>query len=168
MRALLLGCLAAGLLCGQGAKADRWAPLSFLIGEWVGEGGGGSGQGSGGPGQGSGGFSFLLEQDGNVLVRKNWADYPASKDQPAYSHTDLMIVYEEDGKLRAIYFDSEGHVIHYEVEAGGEGNSVRFLSKGYRLTYRRTGAETVGILFEVADRGGAFRTYIQAAGRRKR
>jgi hypothetical protein len=110
--------LAAGSLCGQAAKVDRWAPLSFLIGEWVGEGGGG-------PGQGSGGFSFLPEQNGNVLVRKNWPDYPASKDRPAVSHTDLMIVYEEDAKLRAIYFDSEGHVIHYEVEAAGDGSINR-------------------------------------------
>jgi len=143
--------------------ADRWAPLAFLIGEWMGDGGGD-------PGQGSGGFSFLPDQDGKILVRKNRADYPATKDRPAFSHTDLMIVYQEDGepKLRAIYFDSEDHVIHYEVEPAADGKSVRFLSTNYRLTYSKTGPDRVAIKFEISppDKLDAFRTYIEATARR--
>lgn len=140
---------------------DRWAPLAFLLGEWTGEGGGD-------PGQGSGGFSFLPEQNGTILVRKNRADYPASKDRPAYSHTDLMIVYLEDTKFHAIYFDSEDHVIHYDVAPSGDGKSVQFLSKNYRLTYSKTGTDSVAIKFEIApgDQPGAFKTYIEATARR--
>jgi len=158
---LLVGCVLASLSAQTAKPGDRWAPLAFLIGEWTGEGGGG-------PGQGSGGFSFLPDQDGTVLVRKNRADYPASKDRPAFSHTDLMIVYQEDAKLRAIYFDSEDHVIHYEVEPSGDGSSVQFLNENYRLTYFKTGAGTVAIKFEIAppDRPGAFKTYIEATARR--
>src|SRR5215831_12501867 len=124
MRAgLLLAVMGCALQAQTATANNRWAPLTFLIGEWTGEGGGG-------PGQGSGGFSFLPDQNGTILIRKNRADYPAAKDRPAFSHTDLMIVYREpeETKLRAIYFDTEDHVIHYTVEAPADGNSVQFVS----------------------------------------
>jgi hypothetical protein len=159
--ALLLGLVS---LVAQPAKPDnRWAPLSFLIGDWTGEGGGG-------PGLGAGGFSFRTDQGGTVLIRKNRADYPVTKNQPAHSHTDLMIVYQEPGesKLQAIYFDSEDHVIHYTVEPSADGGSVQFLSRNHRLTYSKAGSDTVAIRFEIApaDRPEAFKTYIDAKARR--
>jgi hypothetical protein len=142
---------------------DRWAPLAFLIGEWTGEGGGG-------PGQGNGGFSFLPDQQGTILVRKNRADYPATKDRPAFSHTDLMFVYRESGetKLRAIYFDVEDHVIHYTVQPSADGNSVQFVSENYRLNYRKRGPNSLAIKFEIApsDKPGAYKTYIDATAHR--
>jgi hypothetical protein len=164
---LLLG--VASLLAQHGKTNPRWAPLAFLIGDWVGEGGGT-------PGQGSGGFSFLPDQDGRILIRKNYANYPASKEKPAYSHTDLTIIYQESGetKLRAIYFDNEGHTIHYTVEPLANGNSVQFLSEAassqprYRLTYSKAGDDGVAIRFEIAPSGGKFSTYIEAKARRKR
>lgn len=160
---LLLAC--SVLFAQPAAKPDnRWAPLAFLIGEWDGEGGGG-------PGQGSGAFSFLPDQQGTILVRKNRADYAATKDRPAFSHTDLMFVYREPGetKLRAIYFDGEDHVIHYTVEPSPEGNSVQFISENFRLTYRKMGADRVAIKFEIAPPGkpGAYATYIDATAHRK-
>src|SRR5690349_5925928 len=85
--------------------------LQFLLGEWIGEGGGG-------PGEGSGAFAFARELQGKVLVRTNYAEYPASAERPAFRHDDLMIVYTDppSGRPHAIYFDSEGHVIEYAVE----------------------------------------------------
>ena len=165
MRPLAVLCLALSPLVAQPPKpADRFAPLAFLIGEWT-------GVGSGAPGQGSGGFSFLPDQDGKILVRKNRADYPAANGRPAFSHTDLMIVYKDDGEpqLRAIYFDTEDHVIHYSVEPSPDGSSVRFLSKNFRLTYRKTGPDTLAIKFEISplDKPGDFRAYIDATARRK-
>jgi hypothetical protein len=165
MRPLLVLLAVSSMFAQAPAKPDdRWAPLAFLIGEWTGEGGGG-------PGQGSGGFSFLPEQDGKILVRKNRADYPASKDRPAFSHTDLMIVYKEPGetKLRAIYFDTEDHTIHYTLEPSKDGNSATFVSDNFRLTYRKTGSDSVALKFEIAPPGkpGAFTTYIDATAHRK-
>ena len=164
MRTSLLFLVSAAIFAQPAPQTgDRWAPLGFLIGEWTGEGGGG-------PGQGSGGFSFLPDQNGTILIRKNRADYPAAKDRPAFSHTDLMIVYKEPGqnKLRAIYFDMEDHVIHYDVEPSGDHNSVRFVSENYRLTYTQTGPDRLAIKFEIAppDKPGAYATYINATARR--
>ena len=162
--ALLL--LACSFAFAQSASKpdDRWAPLAFLVGEWTGEGGGG-------PGQGSGGFSFLPDQDGKILIRKNRANYPASKDRPAFSHTDLMIVYKEpaEAKLRAIYFDMEDHVIHYTVEPSADGNSVQFVSENFRLTYRKAGPDRLALKFEIAPPGkpGVYATYIDATAHRK-
>ena len=171
MRAVIALILCVASLAAQSAKTDsRWAPLAFLIGDWTGEGGGG-------PGQGTGGFSFLPDQDGKILIRKNRSDYPATKDKPASSHTDLMIVYQDPGetKLRAIYFDSEDHTIHYTVEPSADGNSVQFVSEAlpsqprYRLTYRKTGNDRLAIQFEIAppDKQETFSTYIEATARRK-
>jgi hypothetical protein len=162
---LWLPLLVVSILTAQPSpKIDnRWASLAFLIGEWTGEGGGG-------PGQGTGGFSFLPDQGGKILIRKNRAEYPASKDRPAFSHTDLMIVYNEPGgtKLRAIYFDTEDHTIHYTVEPSSDGKSVQFVSDNFRLTYRKTGPDTLALKFEIAPPGkpGAYATYIDATARR--
>jgi hypothetical protein len=169
--AILAVFLGVSACFAQPPKTDNpWTPLSFLLGDWTGE-------GTGQPGQATGGFSFLPDLEKNVLVRKNRADYPATKDRPPFSHTDLMIVYREPGavKLRAIYFDSEGHVIHYTVDPSADGNAVQFLSDAstsnprYRLTYIKTGAGTVGIQFEIAvpAKPDSFTTYIQATARRK-
>jgi hypothetical protein len=169
MRMMFLLLVSAAFVLAQPSKVDpRWNPLEFLIGEWVGEGGGQ-------PGQGRGGFSFLPDQDAKILVRKNYANYPATKDKPAYSHTDLMILYQEpaEAQLRTIYFDSEDHTIHYTVEASGDGKSVQFLSEAaasqarYRLTYRKAGNDRLAIQFEIAPPGKQFSTYIEATARRK-
>src|SRR5579864_3522443 len=120
MRNLLLAALAIPLLLSPGnsdepSAADPWASYRFLMGEWVGE-------GDGQPGQGKGRFSFAPDLQGKILVRKNRSDYPASAGRPAFSHEDIRIVYREDGgkEQKAIYFDSEGHVIHYRPAASAD------------------------------------------------
>jgi len=169
-RIILLAILAVSSLYAQPAKTDSaWAPLSFLIGEWTGEGGGQ-------PGQGSGSFSFLPDLEQKILVRKNRSEYPATKERPAFTHTDLMMIYREPGavKLRAIYFDTEDHVIHYTVEPAADGQVVQFIGDAspanprFRLTYRKTGADTLSIRFEIAMpvKPDSFSTYIEATARR--
>lgn len=167
---MFLALILAQSATAQQSKANNpWSSLSFLMGEWTGE-------GAGQPGQGSGGFSFVPDLENNVLVRKNRADYPATKDRPAFTHTDLMVVYREPGavKLRAIYWDSEGHVIHYAVDPSADGGAVQFLSDSsnssprYRLTYTKRSADTVGIQFEISvpEKPDLFSTYLQATARR--
>src|SRR5690349_15617381 len=100
-------------------KDPAWEQFAFLVGTWTGEGGGG-------PGEGTGGFSFQYELGDNVLVRKNRADYPMTKDRPAFSHEDLMVIYRESpaAPFRAEYFDTEGHVIHYAINFSKDHDSI--------------------------------------------
>ncbi len=152
------------------AATDHWRAWQFLVGEWIGE-------GSGKPGEGSGSFTFNFDLQGQILVRKNRADYPATKDREAFSHEDLMIIYAEPGAkgTQAIYFDNEGHVIHYTAEFTADQESLVFLSDllpsapRYRLTYKKAKNHALNIKFEItpADRPESFATYLQARAHRK-
>ena|SRR5437879_6618581 len=166
MRRLALTCI--GILCvGLSATADEtpdWVHWGFLTGDWVAD------SQPGGP---TGGFSFKPELQERILVRKNRADYPATKDRPASSHDDLMVVYAEGGETRAIYFDNEGHVIRYKTAFSEDGKQVVFTSDaapgapGFRLTYREAKPGKLSFRFEIAPPGQAFASYIQGSLHRK-
>ena len=156
---------------GAADTSSGWGPVQILVGDWTGEGGGG-------PGQGAGSFSFKPDLQGKILVRKNHAEYPAAKERAAYVHDDLMVIYREtpEAALRAIYFDTEGHTIRYEVLAAAGGDGVVFVSGAepsaprYRLTYTRVDQDRLKIKFEIAPPGKPeqFTTYIEAGGHRAR
>jgi hypothetical protein len=139
--------------------ADRWSKWHALIGNWQGE-------GSGEPGKGSGTFSFVPDLNKNILVRKSHSEYPATANNPATIHDDLMVVYgEEDGDpTSAIYFDNEGHVIHYHITYSE--NTVVLTGKAgkgmtFRLTYIYTSTEKVVTRFEFSQDGVNFTTYVE-------
>lgn len=142
--------------------------LDGLVGEWQASGGGQ-------PGQAAGLASFTPELQGKILVRRSYAEYPASKDKPAYRHDDLLIIYEDAAtkSKRAIYFDNEGHVINYTVATSADGCTISLLSApeesapGYRLTYLEKSANQLDGKFEVAAPGKEFATYLQWSSRRK-
>ena len=159
-----LAILAALLLPAALAAAD-WGPVEFLVGRWTGEGGGE-------PGTGSGAFTLAPDLQGRILVRKNFATYPAAAGRPAFRHDDLMIVYrDEQSALRAMYWDNEGHVIAYAVRAAADGG-VTFVSDAppgkmrYRLTYLPAGKDKIKIRFEIAPPGKEFSAYLEAAAHR--
>jgi hypothetical protein len=171
MRPLVLTS-AALLVAGStvaGQADNRWKDFSFLLGEWVGE-------GRGSPGEGAGTFSFELSLDGRVLVRKSHSTYPATKDRPAFAHDDLMMIYPEGGRMRAIYFDNEGHVIHYAVSVSADPQGLVFLSDPspdgprFRFRYTSLGKDKVSGRFEIAPPGkaDAFSLYIEGDARRVR
>ncbi|HXM40957.1 MAG TPA: hypothetical protein VN924_06875 [Bryobacteraceae bacterium] len=159
----------ASLDASPADKTTGWGPLQSLVGDWIGEGGGG-------PGQGAGSFSFKPGLQGKILLRKNRAEYPAAKERAAFVHDDLMVVYRDspEAALRAIYFDSEGHTIRYDVQAAADGGKVVFVSAPeasaprYRLTYTRVDQGHLRIKFEIAPPGKPeeFSTYIEAGARR--
>jgi hypothetical protein len=144
-------------------KSDSWAGWRFLVGDWVGE-------GKGAPGQSAGGFSFQFDLQGKVLVRRSHADYPATKDRPAFTHEDLMIVYPgtDSAHAKAVYFDSEGHVIHYNAELSSDQSTLTFLSDAaqpgprFCLIYNRLSPHSMGIKFEIAppDKPDDFAVYL--------
>jgi hypothetical protein len=170
VRAVMFGSLSA--TAQQSATPVDWSAWDFLIGDWTPIGGGGQ------PGQAiGGGFSFGFDLQKRILVRKSYAEYPATKDALAFRHDDLMIVYEDEtGKgTRAVYFDNEGHVIHYTVAFSDGGGAVTFVSDAnargprFRLIYRKQGDGAVAFEFDIAPPGkpDAFAKYVEGAARRK-
>jgi hypothetical protein len=162
--------LCVGTLSGQNSKqapaAPNWQGLEFLIGDWT-------GQGTGQPGAGNGGYSFLPELDGQVLVRRNHSEYPKDKTGAVQKHDDLMVVYRESpgASIRADYFDTEGHVIHYTVStqpglAVFESDPAQ-PGPRYRLTYWVDGKSVDG-KFEVAAPGTTeYKNYLTWAATKK-
>ncbi len=133
--------------------------------------------GNGQPGQGTGGFSFKTDLQQRLLVRTSYADYPASKERAAYRHDDLMVIYRQAPSVptRAIYFDNEGHVIHYTVRVDASAKTATFLSDPeagsprYRLSYVEKAPDMMTIKFEIAppNKPDQFQTYIEASARRQ-
>lgn len=148
---------------------DTWSAFSFLLGEWVGE-------GSGAPGQGEGSFSFQFDLDKKILVRRNRTDFPATKNRPAVSHQDLMVIYnDKPGQdKKAVYFDNEEHVIGYTVTSGKEGEII-FTSQAaassphFRLTYTKLAEDRCEIKFEMStpDKPDDFKLYLKGTAKRK-
>jgi hypothetical protein len=175
MRVLAVFLLGHALLVAQSpnpkpdAPADRdarWKPIQFLLGNWTAVGGGTQ------TGQGQGAFSFTPDLDRSIVVRRNLAEY---RDGPnaGTRHDDLLIIYsEEPDSLRAIYFDSEGHVIRYNLKTPAP-DLATFESDGtepgpkYRLSYVLRGKNLDG-KFEIALPGSAeFKTYLSWSSVRK-
>jgi hypothetical protein len=161
--------LASSCFGQESKRGDRWGAWEFLLGEWVGE-------GSGDPGQGSGGFTLYLDIQSTILVRRNFANYPATKDRPAFSHEDLMVIYYENDRPQAMYFDNENHVIRYRVEFSKDSSAVTFLSEQvpsaprFRFTYTKAPNEALRIAFDIAppDKPDTFSRYVEAVARRKK
>jgi hypothetical protein len=137
------------LISGQ-SSVDQWKEWNYLLGEWVGEGGGQ-------PGQNEGTFSFRTDLNGKILVRKNHTVFPAATNSPVSVHDDLLIVYPggQENPQEAIYFDNEGNTIKYKVSF--TDNNVILTSDAstnaprFRLTYVKIDSRTVIISFEIAS-----------------
>jgi hypothetical protein len=139
---------------------QKWQQWQWLLGEWKGE-------GNGQPGEGAGGFSFESELNTNILIRKSYATFPATANKPAFRHDDIMTIYNdaEGQPLKAIYFDNEGHTIHYSVAVGEK--KIVFISEKtqnmpvFRLTYTQMDDKTVNVSFEFSKDGEHFTPYLE-------
>ena len=63
-----------------------WSKLDFVVGKWTGV----AAENDTPLGAGQGGFSFELDLDKKVIVRKNHAEY-----DKGVKHDDLMVIYME-------------------------------------------------------------------------
>jgi hypothetical protein len=147
----------------QSSPKPDWSAFQFLLGEWTGE-------GSGNPGQGSGIFSFSLDLQDHIIIRRNQSDYPETKAHAAFSHNDLMVIYQATGQpIRATYFDNEDHIIQYNINISENGKSITFISDSlparprFRLTYTSLSDDSLLITFEIAPtaRPNDFAKYLE-------
>ncbi len=168
---IFLAVCAAAVSTGSPAGAavpKGLEPLRFLLGDWQADGGGK-------PGEASGGFTFAPSLQDRVIVRTNYAEYPAAGDKPSSRHDDLMVLYAtESGEFRADYYDSEGHVIHYagSTPSVGELTLVSEVVRGaprFRLSYKLGADGKLDGRFEVAPPGqpDSFAPYLAWTARRQ-
>jgi hypothetical protein len=140
-----------------------WFAFYFLLGEWI-------SQGGGTPGQGGGNLVFQFDLQQQILLRKNHVEFPAVQGQPAFAHDDLTVIFpDSSGRMRAIYFDNEGHSIYYSVGLTEDGKMITFVSEPspskprFRTTYLKGQDETMVIRFEIAppDKPDEFSIYTE-------
>ena len=120
-----------GATAGHAQTPTDLSALAFLLGDW---------DAVGLPPGESGAFNFSPAVQDRIIVRTNYAKYPARDGRPATRHDDLMVIFMEGPAVKADYFDSERHVIHYVVQPRGPKDVV-FVSEPrageprYRLSY---------------------------------
>jgi len=142
---------------------EPWKKLEFLLGDWTGV----AGEKDTQPGAGQGDFSFKPELKERIIVRRNNARYDSG-----LQHDDLMVIYlDAPDKPRAIYFDTEGHVIRYALSFPSP-NRVVFESDAsqpgpkYRLTYWMESSALHG-RFEVGAPSSEYKTYLSWTSKRR-
>jgi hypothetical protein len=144
--------------------SDPLQKLNFLLGEWTGI----AGENDTPQGAGQGSFSFAPELKQKIIVRRNSANYASGA-----QHDDLMVIYADaaDSTPRAIYFDTEGHVIRYTL-AFPAPNRVVFESDvaqpgpRFRLTYWMEGGALDG-RFEIAAPGSEYKPYLNWTSKKR-
>jgi hypothetical protein len=111
-----------------------------------------------------------------VVLRTSFAEYPSAQGKPGSRHDDLMVIYALPGAgVRADYYDSEGHVIRYEVNSPGPGRAV-FLSEPignrpcFRLSYALRPGGILAGEFATAppDAPEAFKPYLTWESRKRK
>lgn len=146
-------------------QASSWGTWDKLIGTWKGE-------SDGQNGKGGGIFTFSYDLGNSVLIRKAHSEFPVTDKRPAFSHDDLMIIYQDSNKqpAKAIYFDNEGHTINYSFTQ--TDSSIVLTSEKtanspiFRLTYKLVEFNVVDTKFETSKDEINFTPYIQGRSRR--
>ena len=165
---LILFCFPLAAQTTPAAQPDPFQALSFLEGTWD------ANVQNNAAVTLSGRYTFQRELNGHILARHATSDpnckAPANFD---CSHTDLLYVFRDfpGAPLKAIYFDSEGHVIHYDVSTPAP-TQVMFLSTSsagpqFQLTYELKSGVLTG-RFQMRMPGQTeWRTYLEWSGGRK-
>ncbi len=151
------------------AAADPFKALAFLEGSWE-----ANTQDKAGV-HVVGTYAFKPELGGHILGR-HVTSLTACKGPVTFDceHTDLLYVFAEGPgqPLKAVYFDNEGHVIHYNVSTPDATTAV-FLSDAslsgpqFRLTYELRGSVMSGKFQMHLPGPGEWRSYLEWSGAKK-
>ena len=171
---LAVAFLCTTIVCAQNSSttapaSDSWKSLQFLMGTWEAKTQGGSAGAVG-----SGTYTFQLELRNHILARHSTSDGCKGPEAFDCEHGDLLYIYEDAPAqpYKAIYFDNEGHVIHYDVSTPNATSAV-FLSDSsqpgpqFRLIYELRGSTMYG-KFQMRMPGQAeFKTYLEWSGKKR-
>ena len=167
------------LLCGANLYAQTtpttasitasWKSLQFLMGTWEAKTQDGSAEAAV-----SGTYTFALDLRNHILARHSSNDGCKGPADFDCEHGDLLYVYQDAPRqpFKAIYFDNEGHVIHYDVSTP-TATTALFLSDAsqpgpqFRLMYELKGS-TMNGRFQMRAPGQAeFKSYLEWSGVKK-
>ncbi len=151
--------------------ADPWNAIAFLEGTWFSS--TKTAGSSGGSARGT--YTFKAELRNHVMARHT-VNVDACKGPATFDcdHGDLLYIYQDmpGQPLKAIYFDNEGHVIHYDVSTP-DTKTALFLSDSsqpgpqFRLIYELKGNIMSG-KFQMRMPGqGDWRSYLEWRGERR-
>lgn len=149
------------------SATNQWSSLSFLEGTWDAKATGNGGAAA------MGSYTFRLELRDHILSRHG--DLSQCKGPSTFDceHSDLLYIYRDapTQPLKAIYFDNEGHVIHYSVSTPSPTSAV-FLSDNsqpgpqFRLAYELKGEIMYGT-FQIRMTGQQeWKSYLEWSGGR--
>ena len=153
----------------SGAAPDPFKALSFLEQNWEANTNGYGGVKS------TRTYTFRRELGGHILARRSTSDVtckgPTDFD---CGHGDMLYVYQDapGQPLKAIYFDNEGHVIHYDVTTPG-ATSVVFLSEAdrpgpqFRLSYELKDSVMYGKFQSRMPGQTEWRSYLEWSGAKR-
>jgi hypothetical protein len=173
LKAFIAGASFCAITMAQGSNqtqaVDHWKAVRFLLGTWEAKTRGGS---AGAAALGT--YTFRLELKDHVLARHSASAGCSGPADFNCEHVDLLYIYQSAGAqpLEAIYFDNEGHVIHYEVTTPAPNTTVLVspaLSNRpqYRLIYQLRGPLLLG-KFQLRMPGESeFHSYLEWSGGRK-
>jgi hypothetical protein len=177
MKRLALGvlfCLAIFPILAQttptpSSATNPWKSLTFLEGTWEAKTQGGS---AGATEDGT--YTFQSELKKHILARHSRSGNCKGPSEFDCEHGDLLYVYQETegAPLKAIYFDSEGHVIHYEVTTP-EPDTAVFLSDAshpgpqFQLIYKLKSSVMSGMFQMRMPSQANWKTYLEWSGGRK-
>lgn len=150
---------------GQQAKPDVWAPVRFLVGEWV-----GSAEGESGNGTVRRSYTFVIKD--RYLHEKNVSTYPpqpANKNGEVHEHWSFFSYDRARKALVLRQFHQEGFVNQYLLDAAASGpsrlvfESERFENVGVgwraRESYEVRSADEFVETFELAAPGKPMQVY---------
>ena len=144
-----------------GADGDPWRPVRFLVGTWEAKSKASTGE-----------YTFRMDLGAHLLTRISKTASCKSGTEIDCEHTDLLHIYPEGAGLKAIYFDNEGHVIHYDVNAPGPNTVVLLSPAGgqgpqFRLSYELKDGEMRGKFELRMGEAAPFRPYLEWSGRKR-
>jgi hypothetical protein len=148
---------------------DPWKSLQFLVGTWEAHTLGGSAGAAG-----AGTYTFQPELRNHVLARHSSSEKCKGPADFDCEHSDLLYVYRDapGPSYKAIYFDNEGHIIHYDVSVPASTTAVLLSEPSqpgpqFRLIYELKGATMYGKFQMRAPGQTEFHSYLEWSGPKK-
>jgi hypothetical protein len=151
------------------ASDDGWKTLQFLIGAWDATANGGAANA-----QVTGSYIFRPELKGHVLTRQSSSASCKAPDAFDCDHSDLLYIYSDapGQPYKAIYFDNEGHVLHYAITTPTP-TSVVFLTDAsqpgpqFRLSYELKDGTMYGKFQGKMPGHADFQSYLEWSGKKR-